>query len=856
MGSGKSKTHESFSVTPSASAVADVTPAQSAPAESIDAPADAAIDSAATAHLDQAAAALNDVADAAQQPATTADDVAAQYANVVDAVHYAQQEADAAAAAGADASDINAAVKAASLTYLQTLSPEQLQALAGAHGFAHPHLVGLDPEASQHPLVHVLDPAYPDGALSKAKIAAKADERYAQLAAGATIGGLTFDQVKALEAGLAPPADNVAFPPWQATPSQALEAMSALATATVAYSALHPHLEHVDDRREALEQLLTAENTLRTAQCPQLGDSLVNAQAAAKAQVDSALQSLSSSVARECLAPRVAAALAAGYLTSDEHGLLSGREQLALLRASTGLAERTAITEAADTRAAELANYQGLHSKLSAASPTASVLTLPPLTDAAGVAAHTDFLAAAPQVFPAWAKVCNWLYAADSDVAAELGASGGSYYSSCPDGVPHTLTKAYQGWAKQQLLPALRQAAQSGGLKHPEVATRQQVTAYLASGWSASPSAAKAIQFQVDAKHAAKHAVTNLISSASTKAPTPTPSALSASAAPTSGGALVPSQTSAQSWSTKHLALVAALKHHGASTTLISSRHEPTTVASWTWTDAGAGGHLGGHNTKSLITSPDGSTWMFKPDKKHGGARSHAESAASRVFHAVGIPSVDVHVVKHSGHTGSAQPLLPGVSTLPAAPSAWSQADVDSIVRYHVGAWAISDHDGKPDNVLRTPASGLIPCDQGQAFKFFGSDQLSTSYTPSVSNAVYNVAYAMHKTGGLGAGVTVRPEAALPVLKAFEALPDSHYRDMLRSTAYAGVKGNVHWVPRMREAAAKKLGVAATAVTSTQVAEHFLDQAVARKATLRKDFTTFFAGMGFASGAAKLTHLR
>lgn len=52
-------------------------------------------------------------------------------------------------------------------------------------------------------------------------------------------------------------------------------------------------------------------------------------------------------------------------------------------------------------------------------------------------------------------------------------------------------------------------------------------------------------------------------------------------------------------------------------------------------------------------------------------------------------------------------------------------------MRYHVAAWAVGDHDGNPSNVLRTPSGGLCPVDQGQSFKFYGSDRPATDYHPN-----------------------------------------------------------------------------------------------------------------------------
>ena len=294
-----------------------------------------------------------------------------------------------------------------------------------------------------------------------------------------------------------------------------------------------------------------------------------------------------------------------------------------------------------------------------------------------------------------------------------------------------------------------------------------------------------------------------------------------------------------------------SLKAHQAVTADLPARPPSEEVSSWSFGPAKAA-HLGGAHTKSLHTAPDGSVWMFKPDKTAAGARAHAEAAASEIFSRTGVPSVAVYARSIEGKPGSIQPLVEGATTLSADPKSWSQADVDNLVRYHVAAWAVGDHDGNPQNVIRTPSGGLCPVDQGQAFKFFGRDKLATDYHPNNSYGsvpVFHQAYAAAKSDSLAKGVHIRPEAALPTIKAFETMPAAQYRAILQPVAAEGVKHKVHWVEPMRVAAQKRLGK--TKVSDGEVAEEFLHAAVARKNSLRSDFASFFSGMGFG-GAHKI----
>jgi hypothetical protein len=97
---------------------------------------------------------------------------------------------------------------------------------------------------------------------------------------------------------------------------------------------------------------------------------------------------------------------------------------------------------------------------------------------------------------------------------------------------------------------------------------------------------------------------------------------------------------------------------------------------------------------------------------------------------------------------------------------------------------------------------------------------------------------------------------AHPIIKNFEAIPDSQWRSMLHSTAYEGAKADsgAHWVPAMRQQAAKKHGITASKVSTEQIAEAFLDHAVERKQNLRQAFADFFVKELKMPQAASLKH--
>lgn len=823
MGGGAKKAHESFGVAP-----ADTAP------EGLD-----TLSAAELGALSGAGAAADAMAayqEALAQAKAAAEDPALEppeaYAALKAGVEEASQHLEEAAQAGLPtqlAAEHQADLKGLTGEYLASLEPAQLQELAAGEGFEHPTLVGLNgPGAGKHPLVHWLDPAYPASSQTKLAIQAKAAERYAALAAGQSVAGLSLAEVQAAEAhlGAAPPPGMAT---WGATPADVVKAQARLSQALVELKTYAPTGEAC-----GVGEVLEAENQLATASCPELGAELDVAKASGKAAVDKALAQGSLSLpARQELAQLVEAAQHQGALSSAEAKLLGSDEHLALMRASTPATERAGLAALAQERQGQLDALAGLKAAYEGHF-AGGHLALEP-------AQASDFAATAGGYLAKRKEVAAWAgqAAAASEVVPLSGHSwAGSYQAQ-------ELTKSFRAWAKTQKLADLRASAAAMGLP-ADSASRAEVQNYMAGSWDPNLDQAK-IAASVAAKAAAKKAP----ATSPAKAAAPPPKSPSAPPPATPSPAPAAAPPAPAGFAAKHLALVESLKAHQAIAADLPARPGAAEVAEWSFGPAQAA-HLGGAHSKSLHAAPDGSMWMFKPDTTSGGARAHAEAAASEVFSRVGVPSVPVYARAVGSKVGSIQPLVSGAANLSGDAKSWSQGDVDNLVRYHVAAWAVGDHDGNAHNVLRTPSGGLCPVDQGQAFKFFGRDRLAPDYQPNSSYgsvAVFHQAYGAAKAGQLGPGVRVRPEAALPVIKAFESLPDDQYRSMLGPVATEGVKHGVHWVEPMRKAARKRLGK--TQVSSAEVAEQFLHTAVERKNALRSSFSSFFASLGLA-GSHKL----
>ncbi|MEU0111945.1 hypothetical protein ABZ313_42300 [Streptomyces sp. NPDC006251] len=800
-------------------------------------------------------------------------------------------------AEGASEEEIKAqldALRAQSLEYLNSLSPEELQQIAAARGFEHPALVGLSGKGQ--PLVHWLDPYYDDAIPSKQKIQAKALERYEQLLAGQSIGGMTLADLHQIE-GTPLPSTGPAGT-WTATPDQVAAAQEAWKTIAdeVAYS------QGVLDS-EKLKSLLDAEKTVLTAHCPEMQD-LETIQSQIKVWTGDPL--VHANIGKSTVLPLVQDAVAAGDMSLEDAHHLKPREIVALLRTGTPESEKEALQATAQARQAQLAALDKALDVHAVGKPDLeSPLSLPDLAGNPEAAAQVaEWATSTGELHQLQTDAQGWIHGV-LQPASDISAGNPGLLTSHTV-APKSLTTEFNAWAKGQKLGDLREVAEQMGMPDADQASRAHVTSFIAASFNpaldkdeitakaaaaaakkkagaagggglasdeavqalqskltatgssptpapapSTPSAAKAGGLTPEAKEAAALSMGASPEQAKklAEAPTPSPSAGAVPKAP-----VKPAKPG--SFNAKVQALVANLQQVKATAQDVPARIDADVVSSWSFGPGKPAANLGGTYSKSLHDAPDGSSWLFKADKD-GGAIAHAESAASHALSLGGLPAVPVYVKNVEGKSGSVQPMLNGAHHFASEPKNWSQSEVDAIVRSHVGSWLVGDHDGHQANVLRTASGGLVRCDLGQAFKHYGQDKLALGYAPSGGGSydpVHQKLYQAALSGGLADGVKINPAVAHPIIKNFEAIPDSQWRSMLHSTAHEGVKAGVHWVPTMRKAAAKKHGIPSSKVSNEQIAEAFLDHAVERKQSLRESFANFFVKELNMPTAASLKH--
>ncbi len=868
MGTGSKSSHASYAVGPTTASEADdvvaEAPAQPMSDEEVQAKAD----------LLMAMNLMEEITDppfALDPEDEVPTDPVERYNAFVGQVEQAQEAIEKLKEAGASDEEIEAhtkALKAQTLAYLNSLDEDDLREIAEAKGFEHPALVGLSGKG-QHPLVHWLDPAYPGDIPSKAKIQAAALNRYNELLAGKTVGGMTLADLHELE-GSEPPLSGGA---WKATPDEVAASAQAVTESIDAWNEAKKTYgpQSQEQRAEALQAMLAAEQKLASADCPELGEDLAKAKAEAKSVVDEALHH--TYVAPKDVQPLVQEALASGKLSETEAQHLGGHQLVALMRPNTPDSEVESLKALAAKRQEQLANLDAGYAAHVAMAPGGDQpLNLPPAGDPG-----------APQAIAAWAKnagdvrdmqtsVNGWYAytqqggASDTPYAEHPALGPGKYLQ------PNEITSDFKTWAGKQKLADLRTVAAELGMDNNGKATRAQVQNYIAASFN-NKYDQQAIKDKVNADVAKKEAA-KAAKSAAASAPSAKPDGglasdeavqALASKLPKNGATATPkpAATAAKpakapkpgSFNANIQALMAEVQQAKATSQDVPAYIDPKEVAGWSFGSGTKVSNLGGTYAKTVHAGPDGSQWMFKADHNHGGALGHTEAAASQVLSLGGVPAVPVyHHKKADGTAGSIQPLLKDAKPFTSSPSQWTQSQVDAIVRSHVGSWFVGEHDGHQDNWLATPSGGLVQIDRGQAFKHYGLDKLSVDYAPSGGGGftpIHQKLYQAALGGGLAKGVKISPAAAHPVIKKFESMPDAQLRSILHSTAHEGVKAGVAWVPQMRSKAAKALKVPQSQVTHAQIATAFLDHAVERKNNLRQNFADFFVKqMGLPSGAS------
>ena len=269
---------------------------------------------------------------------------------------------------------------------------------------------------------------------------------------------------------------------------------------------------------------------------------------------------------------------------------------------------------------------------------------------------------------------------------------------------------------------------------------------------------------------------------------------------------------------------------------------------SWASLDVARRQLSGGMHQKVTLTDANGDDWLFKPyGHKSGQAfRAEADRAAAVLAQRLGLPTAEVHAVTmpagHAGFgklssgggrsvSGSIQRVAPGVKGSLGKGAgvthmeALTGAQRNAVQKEHVFDWLIGNHDGHGENMVILKGNKLQGIDKGQAFKFYGQDRLDIDYNPNSGfgeYSYYNTELERY-AGGLAGDLELKGpknnKALRDFLKAIDELPDEEFKAILRPYAEAAQRSSlgIRW-------------------GSARTADDFLELALRRKRSIRKDF--------------------
>lgn len=222
-----------------------------------------------------------------------------------------------------------------------------------------------------------------------------------------------------------------------------------------------------------------------------------------------------------------------------------------------------------------------------------------------------------------------------------------------------------------------------------------------------------------------------------------------------------------------------------------------------------------------------GDEWLFKkydPVSYSGSYATTLEPAIARVMSKAGLQRPAVYEITLHGQQGSLQYMFPGATKAWETGSAFNPATMSAselltVQREQIFDWMISNHDSHTGQWIRLSDGTLYGIDKGQAFKYFGNDKLDWDYTPvkfqHPNGAVYQRMWQEYVSGKSVALQDPTTGALGAYVDQLTAVSDADYRKILRPYAEARYSG--------------------------KAVDDFLDRAVARKNSLKKDFADFWA---------------
>lgn len=238
------------------------------------------------------------------------------------------------------------------------------------------------------------------------------------------------------------------------------------------------------------------------------------------------------------------------------------------------------------------------------------------------------------------------------------------------------------------------------------------------------------------------------------------------------------------------------------------------------------GEYMDGNSSPQVYNDHDGARWLGKPSKYEFPA--HLDVATSGIQQRAGLPAAETHMMDLGGRPASVQRMFDASPAFPDHKVDISQMDPQDVLtlQKHMALdWMLSNHDAHSGNFLRDNTTGdLVGIDKGQAFKYFGQDNLTHNFGRDVNPPLYPnvpVYSQMWSQFGGGQGDLHDPRAGElgQFIQGLQGIPDEEYANYLRPYAESA---------------------AGVGKLSAGDPESFLSAAIARKNNLTNDFGSLY----------------
>lgn len=245
------------------------------------------------------------------------------------------------------------------------------------------------------------------------------------------------------------------------------------------------------------------------------------------------------------------------------------------------------------------------------------------------------------------------------------------------------------------------------------------------------------------------------------------------------------------------------------------------------------------HDTE-VHADPTGQTWLVKHPRDGEHWPAALDLATAHIQQRSGLPTPEIHSVDMGGVPTPVHKMIPGAQK--AFPgkrfdhASASPEDVMTLQKHNVLDWLTSNHDAHPGQFIRDPQGQLIGIDKGQAYRYFGKDQLHPDYHPNAGygekEPIYNTMWR-NFSRGQGHMHDPRTGELAQFIQRVQSMPDEEFQQTLRPYAEAA-------------AAVGKLGGGGGGQGPMQLPirpndpDSFLEHATARKNNLHNDFANYY----------------